>query len=1411
MVEQLKTLQRVQAISPTPAAVPVLMEANLTSAFRVAEIPESTFLSAHGKTLGEETARQVYTSAINTHIRNEHALMTMRESVRGTGLAIIDGPQPREARLAAMQAVADQHAPQLNLETLFGSIDYCECDDCLSVYSPASYFVEILQYLRNNDLGPDPTNPGKPSPGIRTDPKDITNTPLEKLFRRRPDLACLELTCENTFTVLPYIDLVNEVMESFVVHLDKYHADPNVPKQATLEVFNVLDETTSELLAQPQHVNYQAYCILKDAVYPFTLPYHQPIDVIRIWLKSLGTTRYELLDTFRTATESCPNVTLTPAQQEELKALHATVLDRSADAEFLGITQEEYIILTQEAFWPKAYFDLTLQKLVGDKEYRDNIGVRPVCEYYGYSTDADMLDLNEDPVTGQKGLTFVKKQFLPRTGIQYVDLVEMLKTRFINPAYPQGGALTILESIRVSYRFLQTLVDPDTSKSPELRFAKLIEFLNSVQPLVPTVGALLHPDLCHQQNPEHCLAHTDFHNWVYCYFERIGKLIVLESGEGPHLPFAGQLFTEDATQTLIGTLRKDGTIVDLSGAMLGQVTVTVGIYKQQDSQHGPEVIDQSGQVIGQVSDDDSKTLQDGATVAIARPVAWQEQARNNQTFSIGPNGDTGRIGTNGRLEDPFENVVLWLPERDTCDLDKVRLTHLDGTAVTVEEYDRVQRFIRLWHKMAWTMDETGQALVGSSGLPAGSGGGGGGPLPSSEECDFVGFDTFQSDCSSDEDGGDGDCPPPPGSGGDSNCPDLPKVAEAISVDFLHQLVAIRKLLDLTGLPLDKLLTFWADISTAGDKPLYARLFLTHNLLGIDKVFQSDANGNYLTQGAKISEHLPVVLAALKLKADEVAAVIAFRQLPDSLTLAAVSLLYRHSLLAKILHTRIADLAEVFALFNDPFQSPQDTLALLGDWGNMEDAGFSFLQLDYFIRNHDDPKRPLAPAKKTVLQISKALYDGLNAIDLDHPDVTSDKKDDATADLIRAKAGLLYEASVVEQIISLLEGTTVYTTNAPVDPAIVVPEALAKKLNYSNQQDPAKPPTASIQVTGILTDAEKTQAKTLSSNPGWAPALDRVDKQALQFFNDKLAGIFSNTADAMANLLAGDINVPPDPNNPSATDANTAPAKRFYYLQYFLPFLRERLAHRLIVDTLSGAASLTNDVTDVLLSDILLVGASKQLAIDVLEQIHQKPAASGNDWKGYLIPTVDAAFTFVATSLVGESQPPDILIDGQSIPFTVQQVDPTNVWSTDPVTPVRLKSGKLYWVEVSGQSAANLQWKTSASPKAPIPASSLLPDYSSSGTEDVFINLYKAALVVNGFNLTVDEVSYWQAHATDFDGFDFNAVTLQHFRRLQAYTKLRDLLPTDRNQLARSVPVGQQAGRGYDAERKNRCGNPMGTG
>ncbi|MGK7892534.1 MAG: neuraminidase-like domain-containing protein, partial [Xenococcus sp. (in: cyanobacteria)] len=1341
VVKELKILQLSQAISPTPEAVPVLKNAKLTS-FTVTEMPKSTFLKTYGNTLGEETAQRIYTNASNIRIRNEQAWMLIGETLRGPGLAIID-PQPLENRIASMQAFTDEQEVPLNLETLFGDMDFCECEECSSVYSPASYFVELLQYLRNNNL-----EEGK----VKDDPKDISDTPLEKLFRRRPDLGCLELTCENTFTVLPYVDLVNEVMESFVVHLDDYKDDNNDPKQATLETFNVEDETSSELLAQPQHTNYQAYCILKSAVYPFTLPYHQPIDAIRIFLNYLETSRYELQDTYRTAKITCEKVSLKPEDEEELQKLHQETLDRAVDAEFLGLTQEEYIILTKEAFWQKEYFDITLKTSLGVEDYRNKIGVKPVPEYYGYyygdSTEAqdkakeEMLSLDE---TEEKGLTFVKKQFLPRTGIQYVDLVELLKTQFINPNFPQGRALSILESIRFSYRFLQTLVDYD-STNPQVKFAKLIAFLEIAQPLVPLINAWLHPDPCQQQKPNWCMDSKDLRNWVYCYFERIGKLIVLDSGEGPKLSIEGELYgIKDEEEEYIGSLHNDGIIRNSDEDIIGRVTIGEIV---DGTTYAGQVIDTNGQAFfNQFDNLDNIEIRD---------------KENNLIGSI----KVDRIFVGQENYPP-----TWLPSQDTCNLDKVRLIHLDGTPIEeVEQYDRIHRFIRLWHKMGWTIDETDKALIGLNRLAACDEE----TSPKSdEECDYVGFEVFKDDCSKTSSDQDGDCHKPTD---DFDCPDLVEITAKITPHFLHHLVAVKKLLDQTGLELAKLLTFWANISTNGEKSLYSRLFLTHNLLGIDKVFKADKHGNYLTESAKISEHLPVLMAALRLKADDIIAIAEFRQLNDDLTLANVSVLYRHSLLAKVLGIKVTELFEAIELFRDPFEKAYKTLEMLETWGKMEDAGFSFRQLNYIIRDHDDVLRPVAPSQKTILQITKTLYDGLNKIEEDHPLIEEEKQEEATADLVRAKASLLFEQSVVEQILGLLEGTTVYTIKAPANQTITVPENLAAKIQYTNQAD-AIPPQASLQVTGILTETEQAQAKDLSNHPQWTEAFERVAKQAENFFNDVLFGIFPDVEiaeEAKDKLLAGDVNLPSEEQDSSTPVTNTAVQKRFFFLQHFILFLQQQLSHRLIVNTLSGVASLPTDVTDLLLTEVLTIGESKQPAISTLQKIKETPVENFSGWQGYLIPAVDDSYTFIAKS--DTTKPASLLLDGQSVEMPHEQEDISDVldfWLSDPV---KLKAGKLYDLVVSDRPVSQLQWKTTTSPKAQIPASALLPDYSKQGTKEVFTKLYKAALLVNGFNLSTDEISYWQNNSADFDGFDFNKINLQHWKRLHAYTTLRNSLP-----------------------------------
>src|SRR6185436_1648992 len=69
----------------------------------------------------------------------------------------------------------------------------------------------------------------------------------------------------------------------------------------------------------------------------------------------------------------------------------------------------------------------------------------------------------------------------------------------------------------------------------------------------------------------------------------------------------------------------------------------------------------------------------------------------------------------------IRSLAQWLPPKDSCDLRTVRLKHLDGSPVELAEYDRMQRFLRLWRKLGWSIDETDRALIGLAAASNGSG------------------------------------------------------------------------------------------------------------------------------------------------------------------------------------------------------------------------------------------------------------------------------------------------------------------------------------------------------------------------------------------------------------------------------------------------------------------------------------------------------------------------------------------------------------------------------------------------------------------------------------------------------------------------------------------------------------------
>ena len=384
----------------------------------------------------------------------------------------------------------------------------------------------------------------------------------------------------------------------------------------------------------------------------------------------------------------------------------------------------------------------------------------------------------------------------------------------------------------------------------------------------------------------------------------------------------------------------------------------------------------------------------------------------------------------------------------------------------------MMRFMRLWRKMGWTIEETDAAIVGlNKTVPA-------------------------ADDNEDDDDEDEDRDTPYGSNGgttddDANVDD-PNLGDMVSL--LHQLVAVRKLLDLTGLSITVLLTFWADMPFSGEKSLYEKTFLTHNFVRMDPVFQLDTNGSPLTAGAKITDHLPILMAVLRLKADEIALIRQVRNMPDALTLSNVSELYRFSQLFRFMGLKIQFLPDVLALFGEPFASADATLALLQTWQKVIDSGFTFPQMNFLVRGQDNLARPLSPSIPQTLTLAKKITDGLLDIDKQHPDITQSDLDNQVvvlADFIPLQLALVFASDLASKVNDMISGKYAFTTNAP--SGLTLTGTPPDKVKYVDQKM-ATPPTAQLNVTGILTDDEYAATLALSSHPQMAQGR-REDQEA----------------------------------------------------------------------------------------------------------------------------------------------------------------------------------------------------------------------------------------------------------------------------------------------------------------------------
>jgi len=432
-IAELEATQRVFKLAPSAEATLAMLGDGVHSAQQVYRLGEGSFVGRYGGLPGfcAEAATMAWGRAADTYA----ATLTLVGDLIG-----LNGEGLPAALLNNNAALAGFP----NWQKLFQGGDLCACEACRSVTSPAAYFADLLTFLKDRVVN------GRSV-------KDV-------VFDRRPDLGFIELDCDNAMVPLPYVDVVNEVLEAAIaqgasdVQLTGLNAMP-APEAALIQALEAAqlrpgahvtmvqispadpnrwvvhgDETSfllsragagdfiarilpntkasaEELRAAPAYVDPAAYAVLRAASYPSELPFDLFAEEVRAGFGKCNLKRWELMLDLRHKGPPSGTIVLPPPIPSEAQVA----------AEYFGINVDPD---------PQAPLDemrLILTAKPGDQQQLWGETGNNLWLNYSFAVPNATLP----PANVRIALV---KTFLIKSKLEYDELLTLLDQRFVNPA-----------------------------------------------------------------------------------------------------------------------------------------------------------------------------------------------------------------------------------------------------------------------------------------------------------------------------------------------------------------------------------------------------------------------------------------------------------------------------------------------------------------------------------------------------------------------------------------------------------------------------------------------------------------------------------------------------------------------------------------------------------------------------------------------------------------------------------------------------------------------------------------------------------------------------------------------------------------------------------------------------------------
>jgi hypothetical protein len=470
MKRQLSAIQRVYKVVPRYTQTSFLLGKGLDSAHAINRFGKKPLALMYGDALGSQMQAM--------------EIANRSQQVADTAMALV--PEIIPSLGISTRALGEISHKQIeghpDWASLFGSLDLCDCEHCNSVYGPAAYLVDILHFLKARKLVEIQQNNKGEITSVKFKQKTLGGIQVDKsvqdlLFERRPDLAEIELTCENTKTPLPSVDLVNEILEDVIADPKDFASftpstaleidlDQGIMSDGLRQTFKekgfILDPqasvrvrkkghwwtiddlsfsytirkegnqhkvttrgrqtsgTREELEANPQYINLQAYDKLRTQVFPWLSPFDMWAEEARVYLDHLGVPRSVVMEAF-------------------LPGDRKTLLGHDDIArEYLGLTNPEANLITGATTSQPGANDPGEWNLWGFIHEKSGDIPDPAD-----STKWISLTNQQDWLDTLKGRVDV---FLQQSGLKYKDLLDLLVTNNINPVTNTGQRTITIQS-----------------------------------------------------------------------------------------------------------------------------------------------------------------------------------------------------------------------------------------------------------------------------------------------------------------------------------------------------------------------------------------------------------------------------------------------------------------------------------------------------------------------------------------------------------------------------------------------------------------------------------------------------------------------------------------------------------------------------------------------------------------------------------------------------------------------------------------------------------------------------------------------------------------------------------------------------------------------------------------------------